>query len=107
MGLNSTSRSRHEVRENGQAGKSRRGKSVGDDYGCPVADSVDKSCGEEIDGELNHKVHGDEQGDSAHGNAVCTLKRQKQKRHKIVYDCLHYVSRIAGGYGLCIRFFFG
>ena len=66
-------------------------------HGCTVADTVNKSCEEKVCHKLYDKVYSDEQCDPAHGNTICTLKSQKQKRCEIVYNGLHYITCITRG----------
>jgi len=61
-----------------------------------VSDLVHIFCGQQIHDQLHPKIKGYQKCDLIQRNLICTLKCQKQKRCKIVHDCLGNIAKVTG-----------
>ena len=86
----------------------RKGKQTGSrtdmrqNDGCPIADFIDESGRYQVHQQLNDEIDRDEGCNLCKRYPIAGLKGNKQKRNKIVHNCLHNVSDEAGVHGLLI-----
>ena len=79
-------------------------KNVGCQHRALITDFINKARGQQVYHKLYAKVKGDKQRNLRQGNIVGALKGQKQKRCKIIDNCLYDVGSKAGEKGFVIIF---
>ena len=75
--------------------------------GCPVADAVQKPCGEQINSQLDAEIDRNKQRDFCKRDLICPLEHNEQQGNEVVDDCLHNIADIAGQNRLTAGVFHG
>ena len=63
-----------------------------------VADAVDEFCAEQVDRQLNGKIHGDKNRGLGKTDAELRPKRDEKQRREIVDNSLTHIAHATGAY---------
>ena len=98
---------RQHIRKDGKQHKPGSRSDMRQQNGCPVADAVQKPCGEQINSQLDAEIDRNKQRDFCKRDLICPLEHNEQQGNEVVDDCLHNIADIAGQNRLTAGVFHG